>query len=274
MNVGPPLVADAQPAELMQPSQGSLNHPTIDPEAAAVLGEALGQDRLDSQRAQCFSVRLRMISSVSLNLVRSPARPPSPASNWWNGLHQGQQLGHIMTISSRQDGSQGDSLGVGNQVVFAPRLAPVSGIGPGFSPHRPPLGWRRYPPLLETSRCGPFVVVWRAIVHEASARPRLPASLEGGANSSCPNRIPFPWATFPRGCRSSERTGFRSAPDGSSKACGRGNATGGALAAAARAGSVAIVHRLPMVSPLTSPPHKGKLQPTSPKPQDNLTSFC
>ena len=79
MNVGPPLVADAQPAELMQPSQGSLNHPTIDPEAAAVLGEALGQDRLDSQRAQCFSVRFRMISSVSLNLVRSPARPPSPA---------------------------------------------------------------------------------------------------------------------------------------------------------------------------------------------------
>ncbi len=29
-----------------------------------------------------------------------------------------------------------------------------------------------------------------------------------------------------------------------------------------------------MVSPLTSPPHKGKLQPTSPKSQDNLTSYC
>ncbi len=160
MDVGSPLIADAQPAELMHPSQGSLNHPTIDSEAAAVLGEALGQDRLDPQRAQCLSVRLRVISSVSLNLVRSPARPPSPAPNWWNGLHQGQQLGHVMTISSRQDGGQGDSLGVGNQVVFAPQLAPVSRIGPSFSPRRPPLGWGRYPPLLETSRCGPFVVVW------------------------------------------------------------------------------------------------------------------
>ena len=104
MNVGPPLVADAQPAELMQPSQGSLNHPTIDSEAAAVLGEALGQDRLDPQRVQCLSVRFRVISSVSLNLVRSPTRAASPAPNWWNGLHQGQQLGHVMTISSRQDG--------------------------------------------------------------------------------------------------------------------------------------------------------------------------
>ena len=134
MNVGSPLIADAQPAELMQPSQGSLNHPTIDSEAAAVLGEALGQDRLDPQRAQCLAARFRVISSVSLNLVRSPTRAASPAPNWWNVLHQGQQLGHVMTISSRQDGGQGDSLGVGNQVVFAPQLAPVSGIGPSFPP--------------------------------------------------------------------------------------------------------------------------------------------
>jgi hypothetical protein len=30
MNVGPPLVADPQPAELVQPGQGSLHYPPID----------------------------------------------------------------------------------------------------------------------------------------------------------------------------------------------------------------------------------------------------
>ena len=274
MNVGSALIADAQPAELMQPSQGSLNYPTVDSQAAAVLSEAPSQDRLDPQPAQCLSVGFRVICSVSLNPFRSPARAAPPAPNRWNGLHQGQQLGHVMTISSRQDGGQGDSLGIGNQVVFAPRLAPVSGIRAGFSPRRPPLGRWRYPPLLETSRCGPFVVVWPVIVHEASARPRLPASLEGAANSSSPNRIPFPGATSPKECRSSGQTGFRSAPDGPAKACGQGNATGGASAVAARVGSVAIVHRLPVVSPSASPPHKGKLQPTTLKAQDNLTSYC
>ena len=222
MKVGSALIADAQPAELIQPSQGSLNHPTVDSQAAAVPSEAPSQDRLDPQPAQCLSVGFRVISSVSLNPVRSPARAAPPAPNRWNGLHQGQQLGHVMTISSRQDGGQGDSLGVGNQVVFAPRLAPVSRIGAGFSPRRPPLGRWRYPPLLETSRCGPFVAVWPAIVHEASARPRLPASLESAANSSSRNHTPFPGATFPRECRSSGQTGIRSAPDGRAKACGQG----------------------------------------------------
>ena len=85
MNVGSPLIADAQPAELMQPSQGPLNHPTVDSQAAAVLGEAPGQDRLDPQRAQCLSVGFRVISSVSLNPVRSPTRaaPPGPEPVEW-----------------------------------------------------------------------------------------------------------------------------------------------------------------------------------------------
>ena len=120
MNVGSPLIANAQPAELVQPCQGSLHHPPMDAEATPVLGKALGQDRLDPEGPQRAPVRFRVISSVSLNLGWSPAWASSLAPNGRNGLHQGQQLGHIMTISSRQDGSQRDSLGVGDQVVFAP----------------------------------------------------------------------------------------------------------------------------------------------------------
>ena len=69
MNVGPPLIANAQPPELVQPCQGSLYHPPMDAEATPVLGKALGQDWLDPQRSQRPPVRFRVISSVSLNLV-------------------------------------------------------------------------------------------------------------------------------------------------------------------------------------------------------------
>ncbi len=210
MNVGSPLVANAQPSELVQPGHGSLHYPPMDSEATPVLGKSLGQDRLYPQRPQRAPMRFRVISSVSLNLVWSPAWTSSLAPNWRNGLHQGQQLGHIVTIGSRQDGGQRDPLGVGNQVVFAPRLAPVGGIGPSFSPRRPPLGWKRYPPRLGTSQSGRLFAVWPATVHEGFARPQLPASLEDAANRSCPSHIPFPWATFPRECRSSGRTRYQS----------------------------------------------------------------
>ena len=73
MNVGPPLIADAQPAELMQPSQGSLNHPTIDSEAAAVLGEALGQG---PARSSASAVPLCAVPSDKLGLLE-----PGPVSD-------------------------------------------------------------------------------------------------------------------------------------------------------------------------------------------------
>ncbi len=224
MNVGSPLVANAQPSELVQPCQGSLHHPPMDAEATPVLGKALGQDRLYPQRPQRAPMRFRVICSVSLNSVWSPAWASSLAPNGRNGFHQGQQLGHIMTISSRQDDGQRDSLGVGDQVVFAPRLTPIGRIGPRFSPRRPPLGWRRYPPRLGTSQSGRLLAVWPETVHEGFARPQLPASLEDDANRSCPSHTPSPGAASPKECRSSGRTRYQSAPEGRSGASGQGSA--------------------------------------------------
>ena len=134
MSVGSPFIANPQPSELVQPCQGSLHYPPMDAQATPVLGKAFGQDRLDPQRSQRLPVGFRVISSVSLNLVWSPAWTSYLAPNGRNGFHQGQQLSYIMTVSARQDGGQRDPLGVGNQVVLAPRLAPVSGIGPSFPP--------------------------------------------------------------------------------------------------------------------------------------------
>ena len=69
MNVGPALIADAQPTELVQPGQGPLHHPPVDAQPTAVGGQTLRQDWLDPQGAQPAPMGFRAIGSVSLNLV-------------------------------------------------------------------------------------------------------------------------------------------------------------------------------------------------------------
>jgi hypothetical protein len=258
MDVGPAFIAHSQTAKLMQPGQGSLHHPPVDTQPTAMRGEPLGQHRSNPQRPQCPAVRSGIIGPVSLDLVGPATGTSSLASHFRNGLNQGQQLGHVMTVGSRHNSRQGSPIGVSNQVVFAPQLAPVSGIGPGFSPHRPRLGWKRYPPRHGTSQSGPLLAACATTVHEVAARPQLPASLADAANKSCLTHSPSPGAASPKGCRSLERTRRQSGPDDRQVAFGQGNAFVWSWVAAVTVESVPIVHRQLVPSSSASPPNQGK----------------
>ena len=207
MNVGSSLIANPQSAELVQPSQSSLHHPPVDAQAAPVLGQPLGQDWPDPQPTQSPAVGFRVIGSVSLNLIRPPAGTSPLPPKRRNGLHQGEQLGHVMSVRSGENSRQGNPLGIGNDMMLATQLASVGGIGSGFSPRRPRLGRKRYPPRLGTSQSGRLLAVGPVTIHGASARPQLPASRADGANRSCPSHSPFPGAASPKGCHSSGQTG-------------------------------------------------------------------
>jgi hypothetical protein len=104
MDVGPTLIANPQPAELVYPGQSPLHHPPVDTQAAPVLGEPLGQNRFNPQGTQGTAVGFRVISPVSLDLVRSTTGPSPLPPNWRYGLYQGRQLGHIMPVGLRQGG--------------------------------------------------------------------------------------------------------------------------------------------------------------------------
>jgi len=253
MDVRPPLVADAQPPELVQPGQRPLHHPPVDAEATAMSSEALRQDWFNPQGAQHLPMGFRAIRSVSLNSVWPAAWPTSLATHRRNGCHQGQQLGHIMTVGSGQNGGQGDSLGVGDDVVLAAGFAPVSGVGACFSPRPQPPGWTRYPQRLGTNRSGQPLAVWTAAAHEVSAKPPLPATPSGVASRSCQSRTPSPGATSPTGSRSSRQRGRRSAPAGCPGAFVQGTVGAWAWVAAGAVESVPIVRRLPVASACVSP---------------------
>ena len=61
MDVVPSFVADAEASKLVKPAVRAFDHPTIDSEAAAVLGVAFRQERFDAQVAQFLAVLFRIV---------------------------------------------------------------------------------------------------------------------------------------------------------------------------------------------------------------------
>ena len=96
MDVSAALVAHPQPAELVQPSQGPLHHPAVHSQSTAVFGAPSGQDWRDVARPQFLAMPPRVIGSVGVQPL-GPATGSAPlTAHRRHGVHQGQQLRHIV----------------------------------------------------------------------------------------------------------------------------------------------------------------------------------
>ena len=80
MDVSAALVAHPQPAELVQPSQGPLHHPAVNPQPAAVFRAPSGQDWRNAARPQFLAMPPRVISPVGVSAAGGlrPATGPAP----------------------------------------------------------------------------------------------------------------------------------------------------------------------------------------------------
>ena len=65
MDVGPPLVADAQTAELMQPAQCAFDNPAVLPQPAPMRLPGLGQERLDATQIKQHAAQVRVVRPVA-----------------------------------------------------------------------------------------------------------------------------------------------------------------------------------------------------------------
>src|SRR5258708_23056585 len=65
----------------MQPRQGPFHDPTVDPQSAAMLRAAPGQERLDPAATQPPTLGLRVIASVAIQPVGTAARPTRLAAH-------------------------------------------------------------------------------------------------------------------------------------------------------------------------------------------------
>lgn len=71
MNVSTALETNAEATEVMQPGMRAFNDPAIFTKAAAMLGAALGDHRLDTAIAQGSSMPLRVVTAIGVDHARS-----------------------------------------------------------------------------------------------------------------------------------------------------------------------------------------------------------
>lgn len=134
MNIWSTLITNSQPAELVKPSESAFDNPAVNTQTAAVLRATLGQHRSNPKLAQRLTVGLRVVSTITLNTVRTLTRPTTLTGNRRNSFNQWQKLCNIMTIGTGDFHRQRDAACICNQMVFAARFASISGIWAGFRP--------------------------------------------------------------------------------------------------------------------------------------------
>ncbi len=77
MDVGAFLVANAQAAELVEPSERALHRPAPSSQSVAVLSVSLHEPRHDTAGSQTLPDSLRVITTVAQQAIRTMARVPS-----------------------------------------------------------------------------------------------------------------------------------------------------------------------------------------------------
>ena len=98
VNLRAPLIADAKTTELAEPRDGAFHDPSINAEAAAVVGTALGEDGRDLSVAKRLSVGFGVVGPISLHRIGPLARAAALSANRRNGIDQGNQLRDVGSV--------------------------------------------------------------------------------------------------------------------------------------------------------------------------------
>ncbi len=100
MLVCPFFIFDAQAAELMQPSAGSLGDPAQGTQSGAVRQAPPRQPTLDGAFGQCLQVWPRVIGAVTHQPQRTGAWRTALAANLRDCIDQRQQLCDVVRVSA------------------------------------------------------------------------------------------------------------------------------------------------------------------------------
>ena len=123
MDLGATVVADEQPLEVVQPSEGALDHPAGTAEPRAVLGLAASDDGLHAPCADEAAVGVVVVAAIGDDRIRATTRPADDAAHGRHPLEQRDQLGDVVAIAAGERPGERDPAAVDQEVV----LGPVSG---------------------------------------------------------------------------------------------------------------------------------------------------
>lgn len=118
VDVGSAFSAGAESSEIVEPGEGTLDHPSIGVQAAAVGCAGAGDDGNDLASPSLVAVDVVVVTAVGEDQLRLAARPPGPASDWWDGIEQGHELGDVVAVAAGEDDRERGAVAVGDQVVL------------------------------------------------------------------------------------------------------------------------------------------------------------
>jgi len=108
----------AQAPELMQPADGSLNHPAELAQAAAVGGIAACDDRLDLPTAQLLAMRIGIVAAVGQQVLGPTLGRADPPGHRWHRVDHRDQLLAVVLVGLGDLGDQRRAVEVDQHMMF------------------------------------------------------------------------------------------------------------------------------------------------------------
>lgn len=133
MNVGATLEANAKTTKVMEPCVSTLDHPAKFAETTAVLGLALCDYRLDAAFAKFPAMWFGVVAAIGVNDFGLLKRLATYTANRRNSIDERQQLRNVVAIRARQDSTDGDAIGIDENVMFGTGSRVIRGVRASFS---------------------------------------------------------------------------------------------------------------------------------------------
>jgi len=134
MNIVTAFITYSQSTKLVQPRKSSFDYPAENPQVTAVFCSAFRQKGIYTQLTQCLSMGLAIISSITLNTIRSFARTTHFTCDRRNRPYQWQKLRDTMTVCSGYFHRERDTVAIGDNMMFRPQFPSIRCIRARFRP--------------------------------------------------------------------------------------------------------------------------------------------
>ncbi len=134
VNVEPSLIANSQSAVVVEPSQGTLNHPPVLAQPLSALHTSSGYSRSDAPLSECFSTPCKVVPFISMQLGRpfpsTSAKLPSLLDGLDSINHISESVG-VVDVGGCTDYGEGNSLPVDHKMALRARFSFIRRIRAG-----------------------------------------------------------------------------------------------------------------------------------------------
>lgn len=205
VDVGSTFPAETKSFEAVEPGEGAFDHPSVGAQAAPMRCAAAGDDGEDPAGPDPVAVDVVVVAAVGDDRLRLAARPPGPASDWWDAIGQGHELGDIVAVAAREDHGERGAVSVGDQVVLGACPSAVDWRRACLEPPFDALTWLESTTARDqSSRDAAFSSASNTCAAAGVPLPRSSPAVD--ASTSCQTRSPAPAAGVPTECRYAVRS--------------------------------------------------------------------